>query len=60
MSVQDIIDYHSMRAKRELDLGFTADGTAAARSHLQLASLHMQRLRELSSEPRSREPMLRM
>jgi hypothetical protein len=48
MGMEELIEYHSTRAREELDLGLIAQGMAAARSHLQLASLHMQRVRELS------------
>lgn len=51
MTRRDALSYHSERATRELDLGLTAGSTNAARAHLQLASLHMQRVRELGGEP---------
>jgi hypothetical protein len=60
MHEQDAIDYHSTRAKDELDLGLTADLIAASRAHMQLAALHMQRLRELSEGSKARKPILRM
>ena len=45
---QDQIDYHSKRAMKELDLGLMAVSIPAARAHLKLSSLHLQRARELS------------
>lgn len=51
MNRQDELSYHSQRATRELDMGLTAQSTPAARAHLQLASMHMQRVRELGGEP---------
>jgi len=50
MQQQDEFSYHSQRATHELDLGLTADSSAVARAHLQLASMHMERLRELGSD----------
>lgn len=58
MSPTDEADYHSKRALCELDLGLTAKAIAAGRAHLKLASLHMARVRELSSQPI--QPLLRM
>jgi hypothetical protein len=52
----DEAEYHSNRARQELDLGLTAKGISASRSHLRLASLHMQRLRELNGD-RSSPPL---
>ena len=51
MSEHEQIQYHTARAMRELDQGLTAQSEAAARSHLKLSSLHLQRARALSSEP---------
>jgi len=50
MPKQDALTYHSQRATRELDLGLTADLNSVARAHLQLASMHMQRVRELNGD----------
>lgn len=47
MHRQDAASYHSRRATHELDLGLVAQNGRAARAHLQLASMHMQRVREL-------------
>ena len=60
MPTKDVIAYHSNRAKAELDLGLTADVMAASRAHLQLAGLHMQRLRELTRGSGSPKPILMM
>lgn len=54
MSRQEI-DYHRTRASRELNLGLTSASMPAARAHLRLSSLHLERLRALegyvSSDP---------
>lgn len=46
MSRQEI-DYHRTRASRELNLGLTSNSMPAARAHLRLSSLHLERLRAL-------------
>lgn len=48
MAHRALLDYHAARATRELDMGLAAGSAAAARAHLQLASLHMARVRELT------------
>ena len=48
MRTDERIEYHSDRAEAELQLGLLAKGQTASRAHLELASLHMQRVRELS------------
>ena len=58
MSNEDQIAYHSKRAMKELDLGLMARSIPAARAHMQLSSLHLQRARELSGKPG--QPPLRM
>ena len=60
MGNEDLIAYHSKRAMRELDLGLTAASTPAARAHLQLSSLHMDKLRQLTREPGLVRPPLVM
>lgn len=40
-----------------MDLGLVAKGMAAARAHLQLASMHLERIRELTGQL---EPPLKM
>lgn len=50
MSLDDQIFYHSTRALRELGLGLLAKSMPAARAHLRLSSLHLDRLRELKGE----------
>jgi hypothetical protein len=45
MTLEDV-SYHSERAERELQLGLTAPSVSAARSHLQLSSLHKQKVLE--------------
>lgn len=51
MDNQDI-DYHRARASRELNLGLTTSCMAAARAHLRLSSLHMERVRSLGGDRR--------
>lgn len=41
------IEYHRTRARRELNLGLTSSSIPAARAHLRLSSLHLERLRAL-------------
>jgi hypothetical protein len=58
MNGQDAIEYHASRARIELDLGLTADALAASRAHLQLAALHMNRMRELTGASEPHKPSL--
>ena len=44
---------------RELDLGLTASLPQVARAHLTLSSMHLQKLRQVGGEERSR-PLLQM
>ena len=48
MTRRDDLSYHSERATRELDLGLTAETLSVARAHLKLASMHMDRVRQLT------------
>lgn len=48
MPQRDALSYHTQRATSELDLGLIAVDSPAARAHLKLASMHLQRVRELS------------
>ncbi len=48
-----LIDYHRERASQELNLGLTTTCMAAARAHLRLSSLHMERVRMLQGDVRS-------
>jgi hypothetical protein len=41
------IEYHRARASRELNLGLTSPSMAAARAHLRLSWLHLERARSL-------------
>ena len=41
--------YHRERALKELSAGLVAGCSSAARAHLQLSTLHMQRARELGA-----------
>ena len=60
MSIEDQIRYHSTRAMRELDQGLSADSPAAARAHLELSSLHLQRARALGQGDEEPRPSLLM
>ena len=51
MSRQDALSYHSERATRELDLGMTAESANVARAHFELASMHLDRVREFTGRP---------
>ncbi|HEY0044750.1 MAG TPA: hypothetical protein VGB62_09395 [Allosphingosinicella sp.] len=44
----DEIKYHSDRAMTELDLAVRSENTSAARAHLALSALHLDRMRKLS------------
>ena len=46
---KDELAYHRARATHELNLGLTSNCLAAARSHLKLSSLHLERVRELET-----------
>lgn len=41
-------DYHTRRAREELDRAYRADGWTAMSAHFLLSSLHMQKVRERS------------
>jgi hypothetical protein len=56
--VEDI-DYHKVRARQELDLGLRAESLPAARAHLGLAAIHMEKVRVLAVAPETR-PLLSM
>jgi hypothetical protein len=43
-------EYHTERAREELDSAYKAENTAAAEAHLKLSSLHMQRLQALGED----------
>jgi len=59
MGVEELIEYHRRRARRELDLGLTASNFNAARSHMKLSSLHLERVREIQGA-NPMKPMLVM
>jgi hypothetical protein len=40
-------EYHTERARVELDQAYRAESSAAAEAHMKLSSLHMQRLQAL-------------
>jgi hypothetical protein len=54
------LHYHRERATRELDMGLVATTMAAARAHLKLASMHMDRVRELATSSVEARPPLTM
>jgi hypothetical protein len=60
MPRQDDLDFHRSRAGEELNRGLTAEHIIAARTHLALASMHMQRVRELDLGEARAKPLLRM
>ena len=41
------LDHHSQRALKEVDLALTASTMMAAKAHFALASMHMQKAREM-------------
>ena len=47
MLIEADVAYHSDRALRELHLGLTSSSMPAARAHLELSSLHMQKVIEM-------------
>ena len=53
--VDDSRDYHTERAKAELDMAKKASTPDAARAHLRLSSLH----RDLVKPTRTHEPIAR-
>jgi hypothetical protein len=56
MSLDEQSRYREERAQRELDLGLTAGSIGAARAHLTLSSLHLQRMRSLGDVLPERRP----
>ena len=60
MHCQDELDFHRNRAGEELNRGLTAGHIIAARTHLTLASMHMQRVRELDPGAARARPPLQM
>jgi len=52
----DLAAYHSKRARRERDLAFISSCPQAAKAHLALSTLHMQRLREVAPNDERRRP----
>jgi hypothetical protein len=49
MSADNEREYHTERARVELDQAYRAESSAAAEAHMKLSSLHMQRLQDLGS-----------
>ena len=48
-------DYHTRRARDELDLAYRSDNREASSAHLRLSALHMSRLRAVAvAEPDGR------
>ncbi len=56
----DHVKYHQDRATHEMALGLTAASIAAARAHLQLASLHRERVLALAGRLTTSKPPLVM
>jgi hypothetical protein len=54
--VADEIKIHSDRAMAELDLAIRAGNARAARAHMALSALHLERLRDLSQAPAASPP----
>jgi hypothetical protein len=42
--MSDELEYHTIRARQELDLGYRSESDQAATAHLRLASLHMSKV----------------
>jgi hypothetical protein len=42
--MSDELEYHTIRARQELDLGYRSESDRAATAHLRLASLHMSKV----------------
>jgi hypothetical protein len=59
MNVADEIKFHSDRAMTELDMAVRAGHPIAARAHLALSALHLERMRNLC-QIEAPEPELRM
>ena len=58
--MNDQAEYHEHRAAHELSLGLTAKSIQAARAHLQLSSMHRERLRALAGHSGMTKPPLVM
>jgi len=43
-------EYHTERAREELDSAYRAESSVAADAHMKLSSLHMQRLQALGED----------
>jgi hypothetical protein len=56
MTREEQVTYHSERSTRELQMGLIASSTQAARAHLALSSLHLQRAREAQGAPEHIRP----
>jgi hypothetical protein len=53
MKRRDDKDYHSERARAEIDLAYRADTQVAAEAHLRLSALHLARLRMDATESKA-------
>ena len=56
----DQLEYHERRAARELSLGLAAQCIPAARAHLQLSSMHRERMRAIAGGVTASKPPLVM
>jgi hypothetical protein len=54
------LEYHEARAAHELSLGLTAKSIPAARAHLQLSSMHRERMRAIAGALGTSKPPLVM
>ena len=54
------VKYHEDRAAREMSLGLTATSIPAARAHLQLSSMHRERIRALAGHSGTSKPPMVM
>lgn len=57
--MEDQIAYHEERAEREMSLGLSAQSIPAARAHLELSSMHREKVRALGTgKPGSKPPLI--
>ena len=54
--MNDQLEYHEARAAHEMSLGLTAKSIAAARAHLQLSSMHRERIRGIAGAGATSKP----
>ena len=54
--MDDHLEYHEARAAHEMSLGLTATSIPAARAHLQLSSMHRERIRAIAGACATSKP----